>query len=229
MSLYHTEGRGDAAQSYSKSVITTAPFNTQFFTYTTSKNQQFQTVGTLTVVSGATSTNCPAGRVLHLTGKRLVPGINPGVTSVLYSVYDPITFLSGLVDLTSSTFGRYDQNLPNSFNDGRSGSGVLPPLGGLGGKLTVSDAGLQSVAVSGTVASGTASCGNVTLTSRAAGSFTVSTLACTANSQVFLTKTSAAFGVTDFWAQKAPSAGSFTVTTLGANTDDVSFNWLVLN
>lgn len=238
MSQYHSESRGDFAQTNSKSYVSTKAFNGEFQSYSTSMNAQFQTVGSLATVAGANSTTCPAGRVLHFTGKRLVPNVNPGVTSVLYSVYDPISFLNGYINPTSSTFAKFDQNLPNTFNDGRSGSGVLPPLGGQGGKLTVASAGLLIVSAysSNTVSlnAGNASVGAVSIAStiggNAANTIVVSTSAATANSTVLLTRTTGMNTITDMYVS-AVATGSFTVTvvTSGNTTGGTMFNWLVIN
>ena len=59
------------------SFISTQPFNNEFYTYTVSMNSQFTNVGTFTAVQGANPTTCPAGRILHATGKKLIPGMDP--------------------------------------------------------------------------------------------------------------------------------------------------------
>jgi hypothetical protein len=139
-----TVGNKDMALGVSKSVVSTQAFNNEFYTYTTSMNSNFQTVGTFSLVSGASVSVCPANRVLHLTGRKLYPDVNPMNTFVgalsspkfLVSVYDPISFLSGFIDPTSNTFAPFDQNLPNFFNLGRAGSNVAPSLGGQGALVT---------------------------------------------------------------------------------------------
>jgi hypothetical protein len=147
MSLLQTNAENDFVQGVSKSFITNAAFNNDFYTYTVTTNSSFQKVGTFTLVSGSTATTSPANRILHLTGNRLFPGVHPmntfvgglstaGVTSpgkFMVKVYDPITFLSGFIDPTNTKFARYDQNQPNFFNLGSTGSN--PPLGGQGGEL----------------------------------------------------------------------------------------------
>lgn len=139
-----TIGNKDMALGVSKSVVSTQAFNNEFYTYTTSMNSNFQTVGTFSLVGGASVSVCPANRVLHLTGRKLYPGVNPMNTFVgalsspkfLVSVYDPISFLSGFIDPTSNTFAPFDQNLPNFFNLGNAGSDVIPSLGGQGPLVT---------------------------------------------------------------------------------------------
>lgn len=97
--------------------ISTAPFNGAFFQYNTSFNSTtFRTTGALTAVTGATVANCPAGRVLRATGKKLYPpsgtldavGPYPGVTTLMVGVYDSLSCLSGYIDPNSSMFAYYN-------------------------------------------------------------------------------------------------------------------------
>lgn len=219
MSFVHSEAKGDFAQGFQKSYVSTKAFNSEFQTYTTSMDANFQTVGTLSAVAGATAANCPANRVLHFTGRKLVPGQHPNVSRMLVSVYDPVSFLNGFIDPSSSAFAKYDQNMPNSFNDGRNGSSV-PPLGGQAAKLTLADAGQQLEPITNApVDAGNASVGQVVMVGTTC---TVLTTAATASSKVFLTQSSsgpAALAVT------AQSAGSFTIT----GGSGVTVNWLVVN
>ena len=201
--LLHSEARGDFAQGNDKSLVSFARFDTEFYTYTVGTNSSFQKVGTFSLVSGATAATCPAGRVLHLNGKKLFPDINPMTTFVgpltakkfLVGVYDPISFLSGFIDPTSNTFAKFDQNLPNFFNLGTAGSGVVPSLGGdgvdvnVGGALIVTSriagqatlaSGVATVTVPGVTTSSLAFVSIVTFTPGGGG--TVShTAVCTAN------------------------------------------------
>ena len=189
----------------SKSFITTKAFSAELYSYTLTRSgtPPFAATGSL-LVSGASAANCPAGRVLHLNGKKLFPDVNPMNTFVgvlaakkfLVGVYDPISFLSGFVDPTSNTFAKFDQNLPNFFDLGTAGSGVVPLLGGdgvdvnVGGALNVTSriAG-QATLVAGTLAITvpgvtTSSLAFVSIVSSVpgAGSLTVSHRAvCTAN------------------------------------------------
>ena len=194
--LVHSEAKGDFSQRTDKSLVSSAAFNNEFYTYTVGTNANFQTVGTFSLVSGATAATCPAGRVLHLSGKKLFPDINPMNTFVgvlaakkfLVGVYDPISFLSGFVDPTSNTFAKFDQNLPNFFDLGTAGSGVVPSLGGdgvdvnVGGALNVTSriagqttlvAGTKAITVTGVT---TSSLAFVSIVSSVpgAGSLTVS-------------------------------------------------------
>jgi hypothetical protein len=110
------------------SYITTTAFQNDIFRYTTSLNPTtFQTTGTLTSLATAgtaTAANCPANRILRENGKKLYPSgmivandltygaPNPGVTTYMVGVYDPISFLSGFIDPNSKVFAPYNQDKP---------------------------------------------------------------------------------------------------------------------
>jgi len=233
--LTSSESKGEYALNVEKSLVSTRSYEANIFTYTTSLNASFQTVGTLAIHASATAAKCPAGRILHLTGRKLHPTINPMTTfpggasllttaKFLVGVYDPITFISGFIDPSSSMFAKYDQNIPNFFDNGPTANGgSVPPLGGQAGKLTLQDAGslLESTAGDGVaVAAGNASVGQVTMVTTTC---IISTTACTANSKIFLTQNSAtpaALAVTT-----GPAAGTFTIT----GGSGAVVNWLIIN
>jgi hypothetical protein len=229
--LVHSEARGDYIQRADRTLVSTKAFDAEFYTYTAGTNPAtFAPTGVFSVVAGATATTCPAGRVLHLTGRKLFPDVNPMTTFVgtaltakkfLVSVYDPISFLNGFIDPTSNTFSKYDQNVPNFFNLGRDGSGVEWSGGGQGVGIHTSDAGTSSsLATTATFAAGNASVGQVVLSS-AGGYITVTTTAATATSKIFLT--SLTTGITMFVSNQA--AGTFRVNLSAAGTA----NFLVVN
>lgn len=229
----HTDSR-DYQASTSKTLVSTGPFNAEFYTYTVSKNPATGvTTGAFSVVSGATPSTCPRGRVLHLTGRKLYPDVNPMNTFVgtaltakkfLVAVYDPISFLNGFIDPTSNTFAKFDQNVPNFFNLGRDGSGVQWPGGGAGAELILADAGASStIANNATFAAGNASVGQVTYNGGATGSITVSSTAVTANSKIFL---SSLVSNTNAYVSSV-SAGSFTIYFPSNGT--YTLNFLIVN
>jgi len=247
--LIHTEGRNEYSLNNSKSYVSTKPFNQEFLTYTVTKANFVTTGATAPVTTDAALT--PAGRILHLTGRKLLPGQNPGVTTFLVSVYDPISFLTGYIDPSSSTFAKYDQNLPNFFDNGPTANGsTIPPLGGQAGKLTLFDSGALSVAVGGNLAAGNATIGRVTITG-AAGTTTITTSAARNGSRIILTPANSvtqtlsqtvnvsgggggsvtvSFAVPMGYFATATTDGSFTITTVGASLSaNPVFIWLVIN
>jgi hypothetical protein len=154
-----------------------------------------------------------------------LPGGSSLLTSAkfLVGVYDPITFITGFIDPSSSMFAKYEQNVPNFFDNGPTANGgSVPPLGGLAGKVTAQDCGLlfENTAGDGvSVAAGNASVGQVAMITTACS---INTTACLSTSKVFLTQnggTAAALALT------AISTGSFSITG-GTGT---TINWLVIN
>ena len=112
-----------------KTFVTTVVFITKLFTYTTSLNANFQTVGSLVANTAATAANCPENRVLHANGKTLIPGVNPSVTKPFIGVFDPVSGLNGFIDATDPAFANYDVNFPFQYN-----SGLQPAFSTLGGQ-----------------------------------------------------------------------------------------------
>jgi hypothetical protein len=89
-----------------RSYLTTRAFNNDFFTYTQSQNATtYAYEYTLAAnITGADSTTCPAGRFLRETGRKLLPGANGGVNTLMVGVYDPVTGFSGFIDPNSEAF-----------------------------------------------------------------------------------------------------------------------------
>lgn len=106
-----------------RSYLSTEPFNTVFFSYSTALVNQVY-VGTFSSVSGANATNCPAGRILHETGKKLFPGANNGVNDYMVSVYDPISMLTGFINPNQPFFSLMNTDRANFFLDGPNGAGT---------------------------------------------------------------------------------------------------------
>lgn len=231
--LVHTDSRNYQA-STDKSLVSTKAFNEEFYTYRTSTSALGVTTGIFTFVSGATATTCPRGRVLHLTGRKLYPDVNPMNTfaggaapltakKFLVSVYDPITFLTGYIDPMSNTFAKYDQNLPNFFDLGTSGAGVQWPGGGAGAELNLADAGASgSIGSGGTFAAGYATVGQVTYSGGGGGTITITTTAVTANSKIFLSSLTAG-AVANIYSQ---AAGSFIINF---QSGGATWNFLIIN
>jgi hypothetical protein len=118
-----------------RAYITTAPFNNDFYTYTTSTNlTTFVVSGTLAAnVTGATAATCPANRILRENGKRLYPeGANPGVNTLMVGVYDAITGFKGYIDPNAPIFAVYNTDksyqTPNGINPNGGLTDQGPPI-----------------------------------------------------------------------------------------------------
>jgi hypothetical protein len=105
-------------------------FNNDFFSYTTSTsivNGATVTTGSLGSVAGATSSNCPKGRVLRENGKKLFPDSfnnSVGVSEYLVGVYDSVTFLNGFINPNSPVFVPMNTDKPYYLADGNDLSGA---------------------------------------------------------------------------------------------------------
>lgn len=91
-----------------RTFITMRPYYYDFFTYTTSV-RNFVTTGGLSKVTGASPTlgqtgYCAEGAFLRETGRRIYPGTNPGITTMMVSVFDFATGLTGFIDPNSEGF-----------------------------------------------------------------------------------------------------------------------------
>jgi hypothetical protein len=142
----------------SQAFISTQPFASEFYSYVVSRDSNLVTRGTFALVlTSDPKDQMPKARILHATGKKLIPKVNPmdffpsgtGVSTrtlsaatLLTGVYDPVSGLRGFIDLASPTFVKYDTNSPASFDLGLGGatpasSGVYVPgsLGGAGASV----------------------------------------------------------------------------------------------
>lgn len=109
-----TTGRtnnGSTQATSRRSYIATDVYDGFFFRYSTSL-QNFVTIGVLSAVPGAAG-NAPAGRILRETGRKLVPGANPGVSNYMVSVYDAVSLLTGFIDPNARVFAAYNSDKPN--------------------------------------------------------------------------------------------------------------------
>lgn len=103
-----------------RTYVSINPFDDHFYSYSVSTEftgGQFVTTGSLSTVSGANATTCPAGRILRENGKRLYPGVNPGVTSMLVGVFDDKTFFNGFIDPNASVFQTQNNDIAPSLPD----------------------------------------------------------------------------------------------------------------
>jgi hypothetical protein len=91
-----------------------AAFNNDFFAYTTGRDASYAVTGTLVAVTGATAANCPAGRILRETGRKMYPGnAYPGVSTYMVSVYDDQSLLGGFIDPNSPVFAVSNSDKPS--------------------------------------------------------------------------------------------------------------------
>ena len=151
--MAHTyEGNGPRSK---RSYITTGAFNNDIWAYQTQMNPTtFKTEGHLvaaTLPSGTTLTAalCPAGRILREVGRKLFPGVHPGLvatdtwnsvavgTSTSYTghmmvlVFDAVTGLKGFIDANNEILAIYNSDRANDFVDANEN----PSTGGAPARL----------------------------------------------------------------------------------------------
>jgi len=149
MSLLSNIGANFNSASSKRSYISTSAFNGIIYDYTTTLNtSNFKQEGRLAALtalpSGATitTTNCPAGRILRETGRKLFPGANPGLvlgdsyqgTAVTNNnlnkmwvlVFDSVTGLRGYIDPNAPQFAVYNSDRNPAFVDVAETAGGPP-------------------------------------------------------------------------------------------------------
>jgi len=94
----HDSIPGGARRSY----IATQVFNDYFYSY---NNGEWGS-------NPGTFENCPAGRILRETGKKLYPGANPNVDEYYVGVYDAVSLLNGFIDPNTALFAPFNDNKP---------------------------------------------------------------------------------------------------------------------
>lgn len=132
-----------------RSYITTAPFNLVIYQYTARLNgTTLKNEGTLTNIqtspagTALTATNCPAGRILREVGRKLYPGVNPGLAvgdtfagavvgttatnKFWVMVFDAQTGVRGFIDPNAATFTTYNTDKSLEIIDAQENAGGVP-------------------------------------------------------------------------------------------------------
>lgn len=214
------------ARSAGRSYLTTSSFNTSIYCYTTSVDNLTSIItGTLSTLSSATALNCPKGRVLRETGRKLYPGINPGISSLMISVYDDKTMLNGFIDPNSPLYTVFNSDKASYIpNNNQLGSpvytrGTVEALDGVAAsKLTLPASSISYVTPGMAPVIGTTRLIN--------GSIIVNTAACTPTSFVFVSY-SGTQSNPGFITSTDVTSGSFRI--LSTSTTDSSYvNWFIV-
>lgn len=106
-----------------RSYLATEAYDGDFFSYAVTFANNIYT-GALSAVTGATAGNCPQGRILHETGKKLYPSANPGIAQYMVSVFDPVSMLTGFINPNNPTFSLMNTDRPAYIADSPSGTGT---------------------------------------------------------------------------------------------------------
>ena len=132
-----------------RSYISTGAFNSVIFQYTAQLNPTtLKNEGRLTAVTTSpagtalTATNCPAGRILREVGRKLYPGVNPGLAvgdtfsgavvgttatnKFWVMVFDAQTGVRGFIDPNAPTFALYNSDKSLEVIDAQENAGGAP-------------------------------------------------------------------------------------------------------
>jgi hypothetical protein len=93
-----------------RSYISTQPFSSNFYSYTSNVWGS---------VAGANTTTCPAGRILRETGKKLYPGTAPFIDQYYVGVYDAVSLLKGFIDPNNAIFAPFNSDKPVYVGDSK--------------------------------------------------------------------------------------------------------------
>ena len=183
------------------------------------------TNGVLSTVSAATVLNCPKGHVLRETGRKLYRGINPGVSSMMVSVYDDTTMLNGYIDPNSPVYTVFNGDKASFIpNNNQLGSpvytrGRVEALDGVAAsKLSLPASSITYTTLGMAPVMGTARLVN--------GVVTVNTTACLPTSFLFVSYSGTAVNP-GYLTTTNVSAGSFQIRS-SSLTDNSYVNWLMV-
>jgi hypothetical protein len=247
----NTTSHSEWSTAPDKSFVTTKGFNLEFYQYSVSRSDRppYTTTGVLALHSSATERQCPAGRVLHANGKKLIPDVNVmnsftvGATiqakKFMMGVYDPESMLNGYIDPTSATFAVYDKNRPASeyLLNATANTAEATALLGLGGQGSRLPAKIlignpATVVAAGDSAVGRFSSSSGSIASHGNGTVgTVLTTAITANSIVLLTGNNPSLSVSIGTIVPGVSfdVNGTNLTLLSLTNPTITVNWLIIN
>lgn len=120
MSYVGRSNNGSTPIAARRQYIAVKNFNNSAFQSYTTYWDQGELSGSFATVS-TDAAKCPKGAILHENGRKLVPDANPGVTTYLVGVYDPVSFLNGFIDPNSEYFAPFNTDksyfLPETDGD----------------------------------------------------------------------------------------------------------------
>lgn len=214
------------ARAAGRSYLTTSSFNTSIYSYVTYLfSTTYITNGVLSTVSAATVLNCPKGHILRETGRKLYPGINPGVSSMMVSVYDDQTMLNGYIDPNSPIYTVFNGDkasfIPNNNQLGAPvyTRGRVEALDGVAAsKLSLPASSMTYTTTGMAPVMGTARLVN--------GVVTINTAACIPTSFLFVSYSGTPVNP-GFLTTTNVGAGSFQIRS-SSLTDNSYVNWLMV-
>jgi len=224
------------------SYIATEEFSNSFLTY----NETFNTLSKVT-----NDTNlCPKGRILRENGKKIFPGVNPGIKTYLVGVYDSVTFLKGFIDPNSHCFSLFNPSKPlyldtdidsehGSINDNNSEGPDLGMPVYTRGNIETIEGRVVAGDIEGSYVMLDALSGNVTMTGLLYPTNTVGTVTLNSgvavinnnllslNPTVFLTRKAASGNIGELTYDIDTTAETLTINST-SNTDNSVVNYILI-
>lgn len=118
MATIATNSHGSFNNVPRRSYIAMSSYTSDFFSYTLSfNNQSYSYVGTLSTI-GVPATSTLQGSILSETGKKLYPGANDGVSTLMVSVYDQTSKVTGFINPNSPSFAIFTTDKPPYMGQG---------------------------------------------------------------------------------------------------------------
>ena len=118
MATIATNSHGSFNNVPRRSYIAISSYTNNLFSYSLSfNNQSFSYVGTLSTI-GVPATSTLQGSILSETGKKLYPGANDGVSTLMVSVYDQTSKVTGFINPNSPSFAIFTTDKPPYMGQG---------------------------------------------------------------------------------------------------------------
>jgi len=126
MATIATNSHGSFTNAPRRSYIAMNSYTDDLFNYTlTFDNATFTNIGRLSTI-GVPATSTLQGSILSETGKKLYPSANSGVSTLMVSVFDQTSKVTGYINPNSPTFAIFTGDKPPYM-----GQGVDPGTSGL--------------------------------------------------------------------------------------------------
>ena len=118
MATIATTSHGNFTNAPRRSYIAMSSYTSDFFGYSLIFNPTtFSNVGTLSTL-GVPATSTLRGSILSETGRKLYPSANAGVSTLMVSVFDHTSLLTGFINPNSPSFALFNTDKPVYMNQG---------------------------------------------------------------------------------------------------------------
>jgi hypothetical protein len=118
MATIATNSHGNFANTPRRSYIAMSSYTNDFFSYSlTFNNNSYSYVGNLSTM-GVPASSTLQGSILSETGKKLYPSANAGVSTLMVSVFDQTSLMTGFINPNSPAFALLTTDKPPYMGQG---------------------------------------------------------------------------------------------------------------